>query len=87
MKAIEQTPDSHRATLRQGILVAGRVDGIRDFLDNFQSEASCAFLIPPDSTMTIWKGLSVIGDLPKELRENPNVKVRRMMVALWSHPA
>ncbi len=48
---------------------------ILEFLKGLQTSGMCAFSIPSDPTVAVWKGLSVVGDLPKELRECPIVKV------------
>lgn len=74
-KAIEMSPEEHRPTLRQSILVSGSVTELGGYMDSVKRTGLCAFNIPLEPLMMVWKGLSIIGDLPKDLRENPQAKV------------
>ena len=74
-KAIDLCPESHRAQLIQGVLVAGRVNDLSEYLDSVTASGLCSFNIPAEPSLMVWKGLSVIGDMPSEIRENPHVKV------------
>ena len=74
-QAIDTCPESHRAAMRHSVLVAGRVADLAAYFDTTQESGLCTFVVPVDPAQTVWKGLSVIGDLPSDIRTAPHVKV------------
>ena len=74
-KAIEICPASYRQSKEQPVYVAGRVTAMTDFFESVQLVGICNFIVPTDANLTVWRGLSVIGDLPQDIRETPFVKV------------
>jgi hypothetical protein len=79
------SPDSHRRTLRQNILISGRSAEYAPLFEQLRSEGVGTVKVQPDSIQTLWRGLSVLGSLPPHIRTTPFEQVRR--VFLISFPA